>query len=480
VLNNNQCLASRFVILGVIVSICLLEQSVRSRMTVGQEISQNWPSFRGEGARGVSHGYRTATDWNADPAVGPIQNVLWQSKVPGVGHSSPIVFGDRVFIATAVAEAGEAPLQIGRSGKPTAADDQGSQSWVVLCYDKNNGRELWQQVAHQGKPRATRHAKATHANTSLATDGKHLLAFFGSEGLHCYDLDGKLLWRRDLGVVNISKYGIGWGYASSPAIYKNRIALTCDDPDNPYLVVLRLSDGEELYRVIRKGICVRSWSTPLIHETPTRTQIVVNGYPFIVSYDLETGHELWRIEGGGDNPVPTPFAINDHIYITNSHGGQSPIYVVKPSAQGDITPGNETEDEPDPQIEKPNENLLWSTSRGGSYMSTPVVANNLLFLGTSSIVRCFDATTGESVYEKRLETGASIIASLVAADDKIYAASENGVVYVLPATRDFEILSSNSMGQPCFATPAISKGVLYIRTTNALVAINPESGNGKR
>ena len=146
---------------------------------------------------------------------------------------------------------------LGAGGQPTAADDAREHRWVIFCYDKFTGKELWRKTAHKGSPRATRHVKATQANTSLALDGKNLIAFFGSEGLYCYDLDGNLKWSKDLGVINISKYGIGWGYASSPAIHQDRIALTCDDPSNPFLVVLRLSDGEELWRVSREGVSER-------------------------------------------------------------------------------------------------------------------------------------------------------------------------------------------------------------------------------
>jgi len=428
------------------------------------DVISDWPSFRGPGGGGVADGFATPSQWNADATAGELNGVLWRIDVPGLGHSSPVVYGDRIFLATAIASDGKAPLKVGASGRPEAADDNGEQSWVVLCYDRLTGKELWRRTAHRGSPRATRHAKATHANTTVVVDGSHVVVFFGSEGLYCYDLDGNLKWSRDLGVINISKYGIGWGYASSPAIHQDRIAVVCDDPENPFLAVLRLSDGKELWRTSRKDICERSWSTPFIYSQPDRTQIVVNGWPWIVSYNLETGEEFWRIRGGGDNPIPTPFEANGWIYITNAHGGQSPIFVVRPEASGDVSPSTN---------EPPNNAIVWSTSRGGSYMSTPVVYGDYLYLGNSNgVVRCFNARTGEKVYEERLESGAAIISSLVAADGKIYCASENGTVYVLAAGPEFKVLARNKMGQPCFATPAISQGTLYIRTTESLFAIN--------
>lgn len=424
--------------------------------------SQNWPMFRGPGGVGVLEGHPLATRWNADPKSTKQENVLWRTPVPGLGHSSPVIWGNRIFLCTAISESGDSELMLGRGGRPTAAEESEPHRWVVLCYDKDTGKELWRRIARTGVPRTTRHVKATQANTSVSVDGENVVAFFGSEGLHCYDLDGRLKWSRDLGVINISKYGIGWGYSSSPALHGDRIALICDDPDNPFLAVHRLSDGEELWRVFRKGISDRSWGTPLIHQGPEKTQIVINGWPWVMSYDLENGEVLWKIKGGGDNPIPTPFVANGWIYISSAHGAKSPIYVVQPDARGDLTPAGDN---------SPKMGLVWSVLRGGSYMSTPVVYRGNIHLGTSSIVRCFDAKTGEDIYSERLGRTASIIGSLVAGDGKIYCPSEHGTIYVLAAGEEFKVLAENKMGEPCLATPAISEGVLFFRTTKSLVAI---------
>lgn len=441
--------------------------------------SSDWPSFRGTGGRGVAEGFPLRTKWNANASAGNVEGVLWETGVPGLGHSSPVVFGDKIFLTTAVARDGKAPLQVAAGGKPTAADDNGEQDWLLLCYDKTTGKELWRKTARTGKPRATRHAKATHANTSVCVDGKHVLAFFGSEGIFCYDVDGQLLWSRDLGVINISKYGIGWGFASSPAIQDDRIAIVCDDPSNPYVAALSLSDGEELWRTSRKEICERSWGTPLIHQQNGKTQVVVNGWPWILSYDLESGKELWRIEGGGDNPIPTPFEAHGWLYITNAHGGPAPIYVIEPEARGNLSVASEAGDEDDSDSSaedsteaKSNRGVVWRSDTGGSYMSTPVVYGDYLYLGNSNgVIRCFNAKTGEVVYEKRLGRKAGVIASLVAGDGKIYCASENGSVLVVAAGPEFKILATNDMKEPCLATPAISEGVMIYRTTKRLIAI---------
>lgn len=413
-----------------------------------------WPAYRGAGARGVADGQELPVTWNAESGDG----IAWRSAVPGLGHSSPIIWDGRVFVPSAVQTSGEPPLLLGRDGAPDAAADV-EQSWVVAGYDASTGKSLWQQTARKGLPRAARHLKATHANTTLATDGDRLVAFFGSEGLYCYDLDGNLLWERDLGVINISKYGIGWGYASSPTIHGDRIALVCDDPSNPFLAVFRLSDGKEVWRRSREGISERSWGAPLIHAGARSTQVVANGWPWIVSYDLETGEEIWRLPGGGDNPIPTPFVANGWIYITNAHGGKAPIYAIRPDeARGELTPDSDA--------------LVWSAERGGSYISTPVVYGDHIYLGnTNGVVRCFHAKSGELVYQQRLETGVSVLSSLVAGDGKVYCASEAGVVYVLRAGEKFEILARNPLGEPCFASPAIADGRIYYRTTGNLLAV---------
>ena len=401
----------------------------------------DWPGFRGNGGRGVAEGFPIRTNWNADPAANQTpadsqaNGVLWQTKVPGLGHSSPVIFGNKVFLVTAVASADDVPLQTKRGGNTAAADDNGEQEWLVLCYDKKTGKELWRRTARKSKPRTTRHPKATHANTSVCVDGKHVLAFLGSEGLYCYDMDGTLLWKKDLGTIDVSKYGIGWGFASSPVIHGDRIVIVCDAPDDPYLAALRLSDGEEIWRKSRRGICERGWGTPLIDADGDSAQVVVNGFPWILSYDLATGDERWRVKGGGDNPIPSAFEAHGNFYITSAHGGPAPIVVVRKDATGNLSPDQADEDKTEqPADTKTNSGLVWRTERGGSYMSTPVVYEDYIYLGNSNgSVRCFNAKTGESVFQKRLGREAGVIASLVAADGKIFCASENVKVYVLKA-----------------------------------------------
>src|SRR5215475_9267364 len=408
---------------------------------------QNWPCFRGPGAQGIADGYPTRAEWNADAAGGKLSGVLWRVEVPGLGHSSPIVWGDNIFITTAVRLSGKAQLRIGYYGDVQAAKDNEEQKWMILCFDKKSGKKRWERVVRTSKPATERHEKSTHANTTLVTDGRRLVAFFGSEGLYCFDLKGKLLWSKDLGVINNSWHGIGWGYSSSPALYRDSIALLCDDPKAPFVAAFSLSDGKELWRTSRKGDCEGSWGTPLIHSDGARTQVITNGWPFIVSYDFDTGKELWRLRGGGDIPIPTPFVADGLIVISNAHGGKAPLFAIKPSAKGDISLAEGATS---------NESVVWSVPNGGSYISTPVVYRGHIYLANfNGVLRCFEFKTARKVYEERLGKDAACSASLVAADGKIYCATEEGTVHVIKAGPTMEVLAKNELGEPCLATPAV-------------------------
>jgi outer membrane protein assembly factor BamB len=422
-----------------------------------------WPAFRGPAGAGTAENFDLPVSWNADPDAGPLSGVLWKAAVPGLGHSSPIIWGDRLFVSTAVAASGKAPLRLGLYGDGNAARDNDEQSWDLLCFDTRSGKLLWKQVARQGRPRAERHEKATHANTTPVTDGRRLVAFFGSEGMYCYDLSGKLLWKKDLGIINVSKYGIGWGYASSPALHGGRVFLQCDAPDHPFVAAFRSRDGEELWRTSRMGACERSWGTPYVHVGPGGTQVVLNGWPFVASYDFETGREIWRLRAGGDNPVPTPFGGHGLIYVANGHGAQAPLYAVDPSARGDISLA---------KGETANKSVVWSAPQNGAYVSTPVLYQEYLYSVTNNgVLKCYDARTGSKAYEQRIGTGVAVSSSPVGSDGRIYCATEEGEVYVVRAGPKYEILSRNHMGEPCMATPALASGKMFFRTTSSLIAV---------
>jgi outer membrane protein assembly factor BamB len=251
-------------------------------------------------------------------------------------------------------------------------------------------------------------------------------------------------------------------------LYRDRIVLQCDSPDDPYVVVLSVADGKELWRAARKSLCERSWSTPFVYDDGSRVQIVTNGWPFIVSYDLMTGRELWRLRGGGDNPIPTPFAAHGLIYVANGHGGQTPLFAVRPSATGNISL------KPD---ESSNAHVVWSAPRNNAYIQTPLVYGDFLYSGTNNgVIKCYEAKTGAKQYEHRLGEGTTAFsASPVAGDGKIYFTSEDGDVFVVRAGPSFELLAHNRMGESCLATPALSRGSLFFRTRHQVVAVGPGS-----
>ena len=431
--------------------------------TLNYAPEQNWPQFRGPAGQGIADGFPTRANWNVDATAGKTEGLLWRTEVPGLGHCSPIIWKDRIYLATAVPKSGKPSLRIGLYGDIKPAKDDDEQRWLVQCFEKKNGKLKWEQMIRQAKPSTVRHEKASHANTTLVTDGKHLIGFFGADGLYCLNMKGKLLWQKDLGRINVTWRSVAWGFSSSPALHKDRIVVQCDDPKDPFIAALNLKDGQELWRTSRKGASENSWGTPLIHSDGARTQIVANGYPYIASYDLETGKELWRLKGGGDIPVPMPFVADGLIVLTNSHGGKTPLFAVRPSATGDIslTDGATS-----------NDGVAWSAPNGGAYISTPVMYNGYLYVANyNGLLRCFDFKTGEKMFEERLGTDAVCSASLVAADCKIYCPTEDGVVYVLKAGPKLEVLAKNNLGEPCLATPAISQGVMYFRTSGSLMAI---------
>jgi outer membrane protein assembly factor BamB len=425
----------------------------------------HWPSFRGPEAAGIADG-RVPVSWNADASKGPVKGVRWKTPIPGLAHSSTVVWGDRLFVTTAISSAGAAPLKVGLYGSGDSANDDAPQKWVLYCLDKKTGKILWERVATDGKPKTRRHTKATHANSTPAVDGRRVIAFFGSEGVYAFTLDGKPLWRKDLGVFDIGPQGYDyqWGSASSPVLFEDKVVLQCDQKKNSFLVVLSAASGEELWRVGRDGVSNHSWATPAVVRAAGRTQVVSNGWPYIAGYDLHTGKELWRLKSGGDIPVPTPVLAHGLIYVTNAHGGGAPLYAIKPEASGDITPAG---------TEKSSAGVVWSEPRNGAYMQTPVIVGDLLYsCSDRGVLKVYDAKTGTLQYTQRLGEGTTgFSSSPVAVDGRLYFASEEGEVYVVKAGSTYELLGKNLLGEIAMATPAVSQGVLYYRTRGYVVAI---------
>jgi outer membrane protein assembly factor BamB len=435
----------------------------------------NWPSFRGASALGIADGPATATTWN----VAQSKNILWKTPIPGLGHSSPIIWGFRLFVTTAVNQSRNAPLKVGLYGDPASADDNDVQQWKIFCLDKRTGEILWQTTAHEGAPKVKRHPKSTHANCTMATDGTHLVAFFGSEGLYCYDLEGRLRWKKDFGILraNPTVYNdapdpesatLEWGFASSPVIYGQRVFVQCDVLSNGFVAALNLATGDTIWRTRRDD--TGTWSTPTVcaDEGP-RPQLVVNGWKHMGGYDLETGGEIWRMSGGGDCPVPTPVVWHGLIFLMSAHGPRSPIYAVRTDAVGDISLRGGGSN---------SQYVAWSTPRGGSYMETPMIYEDYLYTcQPSGVLSCYAAATGALLYKERLGSGGDgFTASPVASPGRIYFASEEGSVFVVKPGTHFTVLATNQMGEVCMATPAISEGTIFFRTQGCVVAV----GEGRK
>ncbi|HXG88191.1 MAG TPA: PQQ-binding-like beta-propeller repeat protein [Vicinamibacterales bacterium] len=421
----------------------------------------DWPTFRGPGASGVAEGTPTPTAWDV-PAG---KNVRWRVPVAGLAHSSPIIWGNQVCTSSAVSGTPSPELKVGLYGDITSVIDTTVHRWLVACYDKGTGRQLWEQTAHSGVPKVKRHTKSTHASSTLATDGRFIVAFFGSEGLYAYDMKGREVWKKDFGLLDSGFFMVPeaqWGFASSPIIHGDRVIIQVDVQKGSFVGALDLKTGRELWRTVRND--VPTWSTPAVHDADGRAQVVVNGWKHIGGYDLATGKELWRMTGGGDIPVPTPIAAHGLIFITNAHGKMAPIFAVRPSATGDISLK---------EGETSNAHVAWSFPRDGGYMQTPIVYGDLLYVcRDNGVLSVFDAKTGQRHYQTRLADGRTgFSASPVASNGRIYYTSEEGDVYVIKAGTTFEQIAVNPLGEVAMATPAISEGMMFFRTRGHLVAV---------
>ncbi len=439
--------------------LCPLLVAVAGTANAGDDA--RWPSFRGPNARGIAEGSNALpSTWNVESG----ENVRWKTPIPGLGHSSPVVWGNRVFVTTAVPDSGEASLKVGLYGNIVSANDDTAQTWKVLALDLETGKVLWQRDAHHGIPKVKRHTKATHANSTPATDGERVVAMFGSEGLYAYDFDGNLLWKKDLGVLDSGFYtvpGAQWGFSSSPVIHQGRLILQVDIQKESFLAAYDVATGGEIWRTPREE--VPTWGSPTIAPRGDQLQVAVNDWKHIGGYDFATGRELWRLAGGGDIPVPTPIVYRDLILITNAHGGPRPIYAVRTSASGDITGSAEY--------------LAWSEDKSGTYMQTPIVVGDLgYFCLDNGVLTVLDIATGERVYQQRLGSGQTgFTASPVAGDGKVYFTSEDGEVYVLGAGREFQHIATNELAETFMSTPAIAGDTMLFRTRGNLIAIQQKS-----
>ena len=427
---------------------------------------QHWPQFRGPGARGIGVGQYLPLSWS----VANNDGIRWQVPLQGLANSSPIVWGEQVFVTTAISRSGNRSLRIGLYGGGDAAGDQSEHEWQLLCLALDSGKVLWRRTAERGVPRVKRHQKSTQANPTPATDGTHVVAVFNSGGLYCYDLTGQLRWSRDLGVLDSGAFNdpdYQWGFASSPILVRNLVIVQIDRQRNSCLMAFDVVDGTPVWTTVREE--APSWGTPTAYQSSRGLEVVTNGTHFARGNDVKTGKEIWRLQGHSAITVPTPFSAHGLLYVTSGYRPIQPIYAIHSDAEGDITlqPGKRS-----------NAFIAWSKTRGGPYLPTPLVYGNFLYsCSNQGVLTCYQAVNGKQVYRKRIARGAanSFTASLVAADGRLYCTAENGEVCTIRAGSHFEVLARNQLTEYCLSTPAIANQTLFFRTQRHLIAVGNRS-----
>ncbi len=419
---------------------------------------KNWPTFRGANGSGIGDGTDTPERWNLDSG----ELIRWRIEVPGLGNSSPVVWEDRVFLTTAVAKDTEQAIRTGLTGSGESVEEAVPHRWLVIAYDKTTGHRVWETEVGAGVPLTERHFKATQANSTPATDGRYLVAVFPTAGLACLDLNGELLWKHDLGGLNAGAFtdpNIQWGYASSPIIIDDMVILQVDIHEGAYLAAWDLETGRQVWRTERE--VAPSWATPSLLRAVTGDELIVNGST-IHGYDPRTGEELWSLGPNSELVIATPVVGDDVVYVSAGYPPVKPIYAVRAGNRGRLAvePGTT------------HESLLWSHQRGGAYMPSPILYRGLLFVvHHNGRMVVYDANSGTPVHKSRFSQGGVFTASPIAVNGKLYAPTEEGLLYVLSTSPGFDEIAVNEMGEPLMATPAVSEGILLVRTPTRLTAI---------
>ncbi len=415
----------------------------------------NWPQFRGPQA-GVVEDQALPDTWSTT------EHVAWTAEVPGRGWSSPIVWGDRVFVTTAVAEGDiEMPkkgLYLG-GNRETPSDKM--HQWKVYCLDFKSGKVIWDAVAHRGLPKYALHIKNSHASETPVTDGERVYTYFGNVGLFCYDRSGNLVWSKKWDTV---KTRYNWGTAASPVRYKDRLYIINDNDQQSFLVALDTKTGEQVWRADRDE--KTNWVTPYLWEHDRRTELVTSGSRKVRSYDL-AGKLLWELAGTTSIAIPTPFAAEGLLYVTGGYVGDStrPLYAIRPGATGDISLK---------EGQAGNEFIAWCQKKAGPYNPTPVAYQGYMYvLYDRGLLSCYEAKTGKEVYAGvRIAPGANAFtASPWANNGKLFCLSEDGDTYVIRAGPEYKLLGCNKLQEMCMATPAAVRGSLIIRTLSRLYCI---------
>ncbi|MBX3413978.1 MAG: PQQ-like beta-propeller repeat protein [Pirellulales bacterium] len=466
---------------------------------------ENWPQFRGPAGTGIPSESRLPTTWAPD------KNIAWQVEIPGQAWSQPVVWGDRIFITTAIPEEEKADLTGGptvedkqedeyktkapESSSETAKPDEAkpdesnpaegederprrrrggggfggalpdrSYRWKVICLDANSGEVQWEQLAHEGKPTIPIHRTNTYASETPVTDGERVYAYFGSEGLYCYDLAGNLLWSKNLGSYPMM---LGWGTGSSPALDEGRLFVQCDNEKESFLAAFDAKTGAELWRVPREE--KSTWATPFVWHNKVRTELVAAGSKKMRAYDPATGKLLWETTNARGRCSATPVATDELLYVGvgGGPGGLGPLLAIRAGAKGDLT------------LEKDQtsgEFVAWMAQRSGPPMASPLVYQDCLYIldQGGGIIACYDAQTGQQHYRKRIDGAKGFTSSPWGYDGKIYCLDEEGTTFVIPVGPEFEVVATNKLDDRFWSSMAVSGNHLLLRGVNRLYCIAPE------
>ena len=417
--------------------------------------AEQWPQFRGPGGTGVGEGANLPDTWSTS------HNVKWKTPIPGHGWSSPIAWGDRIFV-TSVIPAGEIETPKrglyfeGERPAPTV-----EHRYVMYAISFATGKILWTRQLHRGIPPGPRHLKNTFASETPVTDGTRIYASFGNVGIYAMDFEGALLWSKRIDPAVTRN---GWGTASSPVVHDGRLYVVNDNEDGSYLMAVDAATGQTLWRTERPK--ETNWATPFVWRHALRTEIVTNGTSAIRAYDLQ-GTPLWQLGPSSTHVIPTPFASGDLLYVSSGYVGDSrrPVYAIRPGANGDISlkPG-----------ETSNASIAWSLPQGGTYNVSPIVYDGIFYtLFDRGFFTAHDAKTGKEIYTKvRLDpTASGFTASPWAYNGKIFAMSEDGTTYVIQAGPEFKVIAQNVLDEFTMASPAIHRDSLVIRTATTLYRI---------
>ena len=418
--------------------------------------ADQWPQFRGPQSTGVADDPALPETWNAT------RNVVWKTEIPGSGWSSPVVWGDRVFLTSVIStvspEAPKKGLYFGGNRESVPTDEH---RWMVYAVDWKTGKIVWEREVQRGSPRSSHHLKNTYASETPVTDGERVYAYFGNLGLFVFDMGGKPVWSQHWGPFR-TRYG--WGTAASPVLFKERIYVVNDNDDQSFLAALDKRTGKQIWRVERDE--ASNWSTPFIWENARRTEIITAGTRKVRAYDLD-GKVLWELGGMSSIVIPTPFAQHGLLFLASGYVGDNvrPVFAVRPSARGDISLK---------ESETGNEYIAWYQRQAGPYSPSPLVYGDFYYtLLDRGMMTCHEARTGREIYGKqRIDPDTTAFtASPWAYNGKIFALSEDGDTFVIQSGQQFKILGKNPLDEMCMATPAIARGSLIIRTASKLYRI---------